>query len=130
MFAKYPLDFEFYGNDIRYAKTDEIEDLVDELSREAFAEELKMSCTNVMLQCLDAQSRCIFILGTMFRIDSRTGAEILNMTPENYRQKLSRARKKMADSWQNIAALPELATAAATGGWIMQSRSAVSIRPN
>ena len=97
MFAKYPLDFEFYGNDIRYAKTDEIEDLVDELSREAFAEELKMSCTNVMLQCLDAQSRCIFILGTMFRIDSRTGSEILNMTPENYRQKLSRARQKMAD---------------------------------
>ncbi len=39
------------------------------------AEELKLSCTNVMLQCLDAESRCIFILGTMFRINSRTAGE-------------------------------------------------------
>ena len=33
----------------------------------------------------------------MFKVDSRTGAEILGMTPDNYRQILSRARKKMAD---------------------------------
>ena len=55
-----------------------------------------MSCTNVMLQCLDTESRCIFILGTMFRIDSRIAGEILEMTPEAYRQRLSRIRKKMA----------------------------------
>lgn len=97
MFAQHPLDFEIYGNDIRYAKTDEIEDLVDELSREILAEELKMCCTNVMLQCLDSESRCIFILGTMFKIDSRTAAEILDITPENYRQRLSRIRKKVAE---------------------------------
>ena len=55
-----------------------------------------MSCTNVMLQCLDAESRCIFILGTMFRINSRTAGEILQMSPENFRQKLSRIRGKVA----------------------------------
>lgn len=97
MFSKQPLSFEYYGNDIRYAKTDEIEDLVDELCREACAEELKMSCTNVMLQCLDPESRCIFILGTMFRLDSRVAAEIFEITPENYRQRLSRIRKKVAE---------------------------------
>lgn len=96
MFSKHPLDFEFYGNDIRYAKTDEVEELVEELDRKACEEELKMSCTNVMLQCLDAESRCIFILGTMFQADSKTAAEILDMSPENYRQKLSRSRKKVA----------------------------------
>ena len=42
-------------------------------------------------------SRCIFILGTMFRLDSRMAGEILDMTPKAYRQKLSRIRKKMAD---------------------------------
>lgn len=97
MFAQHPLDFEFYGNDIRYAKLDETETLVDELSREAFAEELKLSCTNVMLQCLDAESRCIFVLGTMFRVDSHLAGEILGMTAENYRQRLSRIRRKMAN---------------------------------
>lgn len=96
MFSHYPLDFEFYGNDIRYAQTDDIEELIDELSREQLAAELKMSCTNVMLQCLDADSRCIFILGTMFKIDSNTASEILGISPENYRQKLSRIRKKVA----------------------------------
>ena len=61
------------------------------------AEELKLSCTNVMLQCLDTESRCIFILGTMFHVDSRVAGDILGITPEAYRQRLSRARKKMAD---------------------------------
>lgn len=97
MFFQHPLDFEFYGNDIRYADTGSIDKLVDDVSRAAFAEELKMSCTNVMLQCLDAESRCIFILGTMFKIDSRIAGEILDLTPENYRKKLSRIRKKVAD---------------------------------
>lgn len=97
MFSQPPLDFEFYGNDIRYADTGSIDKLVDDVSRAAFAEELKMSCTNVMLQCLDVESRCIFIFGTMFKIDSRIAGGILDMTPENYRKKLSRTRKKVAD---------------------------------
>lgn len=97
MFAQHPLDFEFYGNDIRYAVTDETEHLVDEMIRETMAEELKMSCTNVMLQCLDAESRCIFVLGTMFKVDSKIAGEILDMTAENYRQKLSRIRRKVGD---------------------------------
>lgn len=54
-------------------------------------------CSNVMLQCLDAEARCIFILGTMFKLDSRVAGEILNLSPEAYRQKLSRIRRKMAD---------------------------------
>lgn len=96
IFSHIPLDFEFYGNDIRYAKINETEDLIDELSKDVLTEELKMSCTNVMLQCLDAESRCIFIMGTMFKIDSRLGGEVFNITPENYRQRLSRIRKKVA----------------------------------
>lgn len=97
MFAEHPLDFEFYGNDIKYAAVDETEQLVDEMTRETMAEELKMSCTNVMLQCLDAESRCIFVLGTMFKVDSKIAGEILDMTAENYRQRLSRIRRKVGD---------------------------------
>ena len=96
MFAERPMDFEFYGNDIRYAKVDEEDSVLDEMTREGLAEELKFSCSNVMLQCLDAETRCIFILGTMFRIDSKTGAEVMEITPENYRQRLSRARRTVA----------------------------------
>ncbi len=97
MFAHHPLSFEYYGDDIENGKIQDVPDLTQNVEKDILAEELKMSCTNVMLQCLDAESRCIFILGTMFKIDSRVAGDILNMTPEAYRQRLSRTRKKMAD---------------------------------
>ena len=97
MFAQYPLSFEYYGDDIENGKIQDVPDLTQNVEKDILAEELKMSCTNVMLQCLDTESRCIFILGTMFKIDSRIAGDILEMTPEAYRQRLSRIRKKMAD---------------------------------
>ena len=53
--------------------------------RALLTEELKMSCINVLLQCLDPKSQCIFVLG-----------EILEITPEAYQQRLSCIRQKMA----------------------------------
>lgn len=97
MFAKFPLSFEFYGEDIKNGKIDDVPDLTQNVEKSILAEELKMSCTNVMLQCLDTESRCIFILGTMFKVDSRIAGDILGITPEAYRQRLSRIRGKMAD---------------------------------
>ena len=97
MFAKFPLSFEFYGDDIVNGKIDDVPDLTQDVERSVLAEELKMSCTNVMLQCLDPESRCIFILGTMFRVDSQIAGDILGITPDAYRQRLSRVRKKMAE---------------------------------
>ncbi len=97
MFANVPLSFDFYGNDIENGKIEDVPDLTQNVDKDILAEELKMSCTNVMLQCLDTESRCIFILGTMFQIDSRMAGDILGMTPEAYRQRLSRVRRKMAD---------------------------------
>lgn len=98
MFAKLPpLTFEYYGSDIKNADIESVPDLTGDTERHILAEELKMSCTNVMLQCLDPESRCIFILGTMFRADSRVAGEILGITPEAYRSRLSRVRRKMAD---------------------------------
>lgn len=97
MFARRPLSFEYYGDDIENGKIQDVPDLTQDVEKDILAEELKMSCTNVMLQCLDMESRCIFILGTMFKLDSRIAGEVLEMTPEAYRQRLSRIRKKMAD---------------------------------
>lgn len=97
MFAKYPLSFEFYGDDIVNGKIDDVPDLTQDVERSILAEELKLSCTNVLLQCLDPDSRCVFILGTMFKVDSRIAGDILGISPEAYRQRLSRVRKKVAD---------------------------------
>lgn len=97
IFAKFPLSFEFYGDDIKNGKIDDVPDLTQNVETSILAEELKLSCTNVMLQCLDTESRCIFILGTMFKVDSRIAGDILGISPEAYRQRLSRTRGKMAN---------------------------------
>lgn len=97
MFANAPLSFEFYGADIENGKIDDVPDMTQGVEKTVLSDELKMSCTNVMLQCLDTESRCIFILGTMFKLDSRIAGEVLEMTAEAYRQRLSRIRRKVAD---------------------------------
>ena len=97
MFARFPLSFEFYGDDIQNAGTEDVPDLTQNVEQAILAEELKLSCTNVMLQYLDTESRCIFILGTMFKLDSRIAGDVLGMTAEAYRQRLSRIRRKVAD---------------------------------
>ncbi len=97
MFAHAGLSFACYGEDIENGKIQDVPDVTQNVEKDILAEELKMSCTNVMLQCLDTESRCIFILGTMFQVDSRIAGEILEITPEAYRQRLSRVRRKMAD---------------------------------
>ena len=82
MFAKAPLSFEFYGEDIKNGRIGDVPDLTQNVEKTVLAEELKLSCTNVMLQCLDPESRCIFILGTMFQVDSRVAGDILGISPE------------------------------------------------
>lgn len=97
MFAQRPLSFELYGEDIASGRERDVPDLSGGVDRGLLERELKLSCSNVMLQCLDPESRCAYILGTMFRLDSRVAAQVLELTPEAYRQRLSRARSKMAD---------------------------------
>lgn len=95
MFAQHPLSFEAYGEDILSGREADVPDLSGGVDSSLLEQELKLSCSNVMLQCLDTDSRCIYILGTMFKIDSKIAAKILDITPEAYRQRLSRVRKKM-----------------------------------
>lgn len=96
MFSQHPLSFEFYGEDIRNGGAEDLPDLSQGVDKALLEQELKLSCTNVMLQCFTPEDRCIFILGTMFKADSRLAGELLEMSPEAYRQRLSRLRRRMA----------------------------------
>ena len=107
MFAQRPLNFEFYGADIENGLIENTKDLLQNVNEELLAEELKMSCTNVMLQCLDPESRCIYVLGIMFKADSKICGEILGITSEGYRQRLSRIRKKVGDFLSAYCGLTE-----------------------
>lgn len=96
-FAKQPpLSFEFYGADIEAGFLKNNPGMMNGVDEEILTHELKMSCTNVMLQCFDPESRLIYVLGIMFKVDSMVCGEILGISPEAYRQRLSRIRQKMA----------------------------------
>lgn len=95
MFAQHPLTFEMYGADTAQGFPVSDLGLCDGVDHHLLAEELKLSCTNVLLQCLKPEERVAYVLGTMFGVDSRLAGELLELTPEAYRQRLSRARAKV-----------------------------------
>ncbi len=97
MFAQLPpLSFEFYAEDIQNGFIQGDVQLRQGADEALLAEELKQSCTNVMLQCFTPEERIVYILGTMFKVESRLGGEILGISPEAYRKRLSRLRERMA----------------------------------
>lgn len=68
-------------------------------------EEVKLSCMSGMLLCLDREQRLIYILGEVFRIDHRLASEFLEISPDNFRQKLARARRDLYSFMNNKCGL-------------------------
>jgi RNA polymerase sigma factor (sigma-70 family) len=58
-------------------------------------EEAEIGCTSGMLLCLDREQRVIYILGEIFGVTDAVGAEFLEISRENFRQKLARARRDL-----------------------------------
>lgn len=58
-------------------------------------EEAKVGCTTAMLMCLDRRQRLAFILGEVFGASDRIGAEVMEVSPDNFRQLLARARRDL-----------------------------------
>lgn len=59
--------------------------------------EAKRACLMGMLLCLDRSQRLVFIVGAMFGIKDKPGAEIMGISRANFRQKLSRARHQLGE---------------------------------
>lgn len=68
-------------------------------------EETKNSCTMGMLLCLDRKQRLIFTLGAIFGASDTVGAEVLEMSPDNFRQSLARARRDLHHFMNNQCGL-------------------------
>jgi RNA polymerase sigma factor (sigma-70 family) len=62
---------------------------------EILVEETKIACTMGTLLCLDGRQRLVFTLGEVFGVSDEVGAEIAGVTPVNFRQILSRARRDL-----------------------------------
>jgi RNA polymerase sigma factor (sigma-70 family) len=58
-------------------------------------EEAKTACTTGMLLCLDRRQRLTFTLGEILGVSDTVGGEALEITADNFRQSLARARKDL-----------------------------------
>ena len=68
-------------------------------------EEAKIACTTGMLLCLDRKQRLIFTLGEILGVSDSVASEILEMTADNFRQGLSRARRDLYQFMNNQCGL-------------------------
>jgi RNA polymerase sigma factor (sigma-70 family) len=57
--------------------------------------EAMIACTTGMLLCLDRDQRLTYVLGEIFGVTDVVAAEVLEVTCENFRQRLSRARRDL-----------------------------------
>ena len=67
----------------------------EEIELQEAAREIRLKCMSGMLMCLNREQRLIYILGETFGIDHNVGAEIFNISKQNFRVKLHRARKDL-----------------------------------
>ena len=67
--------------------------------------EARIGCTSGMLLCLDRGQRLTFILGSIFEVSDAVGAELLELSRDNFRQKLARARRDLQNFMQDKCGL-------------------------
>ncbi|MEV0251340.1 RNA polymerase sigma factor [Nocardia sp. NPDC050712] len=57
--------------------------------------EVRLGCSQAMLQCLARDERVAFVLGEVFELSSADAAYILGIGPAAYRKRLERAKKRI-----------------------------------
>ena len=86
--------FEDYGNQLDQIPNDSVT-REEEIMQEELSKEMQISCMSGMLMCLNREQRLIYILGDTFGLDHNLGAEIFDISKQNFRVKLHRARKEL-----------------------------------
>ncbi|TGK07294.1 sigma-70 family RNA polymerase sigma factor [Leptospira semungkisensis] len=76
------------------ASSERIEEQIEEKILE---EEIRFGCVHAVLLKLNSVDRLVYVLSTVYGMASEEGAEIVGITAENFRQKLSRSKRKLSD---------------------------------
>jgi RNA polymerase sigma factor (sigma-70 family) len=100
------MSFEDYGHELDGTPEADVA-APDSQNPEALllVEEAKIGCTSAMLLCLDREQRLVYVLGEIFGVTDRVGAELLDISRDNFRQKLARARRDLCNFMQGKCGL-------------------------
>ena len=87
----------FYQYEIQLGQgfSDSIYYTNNKAEQDLLVQEAKIGCSNAMLQCLTSESRLTYILGEILEFNSTEGAIVFDITPENFRKRLSRSKKSL-----------------------------------
>lgn len=83
------LSFDMFESDLLQGLVDPQDSVEDAV----LVNELRLKCTMAMLLCLDRDHRAAYVLGEVLEMDHQSASGILDVTPANFRQRLSRARR-------------------------------------
>lgn len=92
---EFAMSFDEYANLIDMGQSDNVVHASNAGELKLLEEEVKVSCTQGLLLCLKPLDRAVYVLSEILEFNGKEGAEIMEMTPENFRKKLSRSRLKI-----------------------------------
>lgn len=90
-----PPTFEQFGQGLDQLPDESLSDYSYEAEEKLLVKEAKISCMKGMLLCLDREQRLIYIIGELFEFPDSVGSEIMEISKENFRVKLHRAKKQL-----------------------------------
>jgi RNA polymerase sigma factor (sigma-70 family) len=99
------ISFEECQQDIDLKSTWDWQESQSEPLHHLFVEEIRISCLQGLLLCLDREHRLAYLLADVFDVSSEQGAAILEITPPAFRKRLSRARERLKDFMTKNCAL-------------------------
>jgi RNA polymerase sigma factor (sigma-70 family) len=98
--------FERYGSGLNSAPDEELPDPRSvPVDLKLIVDEAMIGCTSGMLLCLTREQRLVYILGEIFGVTDVVAAELLETSRDNFRQKLSRARRDLHQFMQGQCGL-------------------------
>jgi RNA polymerase sigma factor (sigma-70 family) len=90
----YITSFDQYGSELGQMPDTDLSDL-EKVEMKELIQEANISCMSGMLLCLDREQRLVYVLGEIFGIDHTIGSQMLDITKDNFRQRLTRARRDL-----------------------------------
>ena len=97
-------DFVRFGDNLDSIPNEEMDEM-EQAENAAYIEEMKIQCMSGMLLCLNRDQRMVYILGEVFNADHTIGSEILDISKNNFRTRLSRARRDLYNFMNNKCGL-------------------------
>jgi RNA polymerase sigma factor (sigma-70 family) len=100
----YMTTFDNYGHELDQMQDTELSEF-EKMEMNEFIEDAKIGCISGMLLCLDREQRLVYILGEIFGIEHTLGSQLLEISKDNFRQRLSRARRELYNFMNNKCGL-------------------------